>query len=411
MIKIAQKSKIEKGGNHMKKLLSLALVLVIVLTTFLTGCAGNDAEPTTPDATETETGTETEASGEAVRLGLLAPTSGDLAPYGQAVKNSVELAIQEINAAGGVNGADVELFFYDNEGDSTKTVNLFNKLVDVDEIDALIGPVISTTSLAVAPIANELGIPMISPTATNKDVTPGLDYVFRACYIDPYQGSVVAKFAMENLEAKTAAVFTNVGSDYSDGLAKAFTETFEAGGGTITDAEGYTDADNDFSAILTKVKANAPDVIFVPDYFNMVGVVASQVRELGIESVLLGGDGWDGIQNDYANEVEGYFFANHYSTTDPDPIVQDFIASYESQFGETPNALGALAYDATNVMLAAITSAGSTEAEKVVEALKATDMPAVCGYITFDENGDPIKDISIITVKDGKLELEAKVSQ
>ncbi|PKM67242.1 MAG: amino acid-binding protein [Firmicutes bacterium HGW-Firmicutes-2] len=397
----------------MKKLLSLALVLVIVLTTFLTGCAG-DSKPTTPDATETgtETGTETEteASGEAVRLGLLAPTSGALAPYGQAVKNSVELAIQEINAAGGINGADVELFFYDNEGDSTKTVNLFNKLVDVDKIHALIGPVISTTSLAVAPIAEELGIPMISPTATNKDVTPGLDYVFRACYIDPYQGSVVAKFAMENLDAKTAAVFTNVGSDYSDGLAKAFTETFEAGGGTISDAEGYTDADNDFSAILTKVKANAPDVIFVPDYFNMVGVVASQVRELGIESILLGGDGWDGIQNDFASEVEGYFFANHYSTTDPDPIVQDYIAAYEAQFGETPNALGALAYDATNVMLAAIIAAGSTDGEKIIEALMATDMPAVAGHITFDENGDPIKDISIITVKDGKLELEAKVS-
>lgn len=375
----------------MKKLASLLLVLVLALSTVLTGCAGS--------------------SSKAVKLGLLAPTSGALAPYGQAVKNSVELAIEEINANGGVNGADVELAFYDNEGDATKSVNLFNKLVDVDKIDALIGPVISSTSLAVAPLAEEAGIPMLSPTATNKDVTPDYSYVFRACYIDPYQGSVVAKFASENLSATKAAVLTNVGSDYSVGLADAFTATFEASGGTITDSEGYTDADKDFNAVLTKIKANEPDVIFVPDYFNMVGVIASQVRELGIDAVLLGGDGWDGIQNDFAEAADGYFFANHYSTDDPSAIVQDFISAYEAKFGETPNALGALAYDATKVMLAAFADAGEKDGEKVLASLKATNMDAVCGRITFDSNGDPIKAISMIKVADGGLTLEAKVSE
>lgn len=376
----------------MKKLLSLSLVLVLVLTTVLTGCAGSGSKQLT--------------------LGLLAPTSGPLAPYGQAVKNATELAIADINANGGVNGMDVLLVSYDNEGDATKSVSLFNKLVDNDKIDALIGPVISSTSLAVAPIAEELEIPMLSPTATNKDVTPPYDYVFRACYIDPYQGSVVAKFATENLEAKTAAVLTNVGSDYSVGLAEAFEATFVSNGGTVTDSEGYTDADKDFNAVLTKIKENDPDVIFVPDYFNMVGPIASQINELGIEAVLLGGDGWDGIQGEFADAVKGDFFANHYSTTDEAAVVQDFIAAYEGKYGETPNALGALAYDATNVMTAAYNAAGSKDVEKVLEALKATDQDAVCGHITFDGNGDPIKAISMIKIdEEGNLVLEAKVSE
>jgi len=375
----------------MKKLMSLVLVLALVGSLMLTGCSTKDSKT--------------------IKLGLLAPTSGDLAPYGQAVKNAAELAVEEINAAGGVNGKTIELIHYDNEGDATKTLTLFNKLVDVNKIDALVGPVISTTSLAVAPIAQEKGIPMLSPTATNKDVTPDYSYVFRACYIDPYQGSVVAKFAAENKGAKTAAILTNVGSDYSTGLAEAFEATFVAAGGTITASEGYTKDDKDFNAILTKIKADEPDVIFVPDYFNAVGVIITTARELGIQSTFLGGDGWDGIQNEFAKEAEGYYFANHYSTTDEAPIVQDFIKAYEGKFEETPNALGALSYDAVNVMVNAFKVAGSSEADKVVEALKITDQDAVCGHITFDQNGDTIKAISIITVKDGKLTLEGKVSE
>lgn len=381
----------------MKKSLSLILILVLVLTTVLAGCGAADTEETVVEDGIMK-----------VKIGLLTPTSGAIAPYGQAVKNSVELAIKEINAIGKI---EVELVVYDNEGDATKSVTLFNKLVDVDKIDALIGPVISSTSLAVAPIADELGIPMLTPTATNKDVTPDYDYVFRACYIDPYQGSIIAKFASENIGGKTAAILTNVGSDYSVGLSKAFEATFTDLGGEIIYSEGYTDADKDFNAVLTKIKNEEPDVIFIPDYFNMVGVIASQVGELGIESTLLGGDGWDGIQNEFAASVEGDYFANHYSTTDPADVVQDFIASYEANFSETPNALGALAYDATNVLISAYISAGSIEADDVVVALKATDQDAVCGHITFDENGDPVKVISMIKVENGKLTLEAKVSE
>ncbi len=374
----------------MKKLLTLGLVLIMVVTLFA-GC-----------------GKEEEASAEIVKIGMLAPTSGDLAVYGQAVFNAGTMAVEEINAAGGINGATVELIHYDNEGDPTKSMTLFSKLVDEDGIVALVGPVISGTSLVVGPLAEEAGIPMLSPTATNPDVTPGLDYVFRACYIDPYQGRVVAKFASENLSAKTAVIFKNVSNDYSIGLADAFESAFA---GDMLAIEGYTGEDNDFNAIIAKIADMKPDVIFLPDYFNVVGLIAKQLNEAGVEATLLGGDGWDGIQGDYVEEVEGAFFANHYATTDESEIVQNFITSYEEQFGEVPNALGALAYDATKVMAEAIKEAGSTDGAAIKDALAKTDIDAVCGHITFDDNGDTVKAISIITIKNGELELEDKVSE
>lgn len=376
----------------MKKFISLVLVVTVALSMILTGCKSAETSTT-------------------IKLGLLVPKTGKIAQYGIAVENAVKLAVKEANDAGGINGKQVELFSYDNEADATKSVSLFNRLVDNDKIDALIGPVISSTSLAVAPVANELKIPMISPTATNKDVTVGYDYVFRACYIDPYQGAVVGKFASENLKATKAAVLVNTASDYSVGLAEAFKASFEAKGGTITNYESYTDADKDFKSILTTIKAGNPEVIFIPDYYNAVGNIASQIKEVGITASLLGGDGWDDIQKEYADVVEGGYFANHYATSDNDPVVVNFINAYKAAYNETPNALGALGYDATKVMLAAFAKAESNDSEKVLEALKATDIDAVCGHIVFDENGDPKKAISMIKVTGGELQLEAKISE
>jgi len=378
----------------MKKLLTLLLVLTLAVSLFA-GCGKDDTEVSA-------TGGTTDAKG-VVKLGMLTPTSGDLAQYGVAVKNAAEMAIEELNAAGG----NYELIVYDNEGDPTKSINLFNRLVEED-IVALIGPVISGTSLVVAELAQEAGIPMLTPTATNADVTVGFDYVFRACYIDPYQGRVVAKFAGENLKAKTAVIFRNISNDYSIGLADAFDTAFT---GEIVADESYTAEDNDFKAIISNIVSLNPDVIFIPDYYNTVGLIAKQLNEAGVTATLLGGDGWDAIQNDYAAEVEGDFFANHYATSDESPVVQDFIAAYVAKYDEEPNALAALSYDATKVMAAAIVAADSTDGAKIVEALKATDMDAVCGEIKFDENGDTVKAISIITIKDGKLQLETKISE
>jgi branched-chain amino acid transport system substrate-binding protein len=353
-----------------------------------------------------------EKAPDTIKLGLIVPKTGQVAQYGIAVENAATLAVEEVNAAGGINGKQVELISYDNKADATESINVFNRLVDNDKIVALVGPVISSTSLAVAPLAEEKKIPMISPTATNLAVTPDYSYVFRACYTDPYQGGTVAKFASENLGAKTAAVLYNAGDDYSTGLAEAFKATFEAAGGTITSYEGYTADDKDFKAVLTTIKEKQPEVLFNPDYYNTVGLIAGQVKEVGLDTIMLGGDGWDDVQKDYADVVDGYFFANHYATDDPDPIVQNFIKAYQDKYeGNTPNALGALGYDATKIMLDAIAKAGSTEGEKILAALQATDADAVAGHVTFDENGDPQKSVSMIKVEGGALKLEAKIGQ
>lgn len=371
----------------MRKIVTL-LLTVAIIATLLVGCG---------------------ASSKTVKIGLITPKTGDLAVYGIAVENAAKLAVDKINADGGIDGKDVELIVYDNKADATESINAFNRLVDNDKIVALVGPVISSTSLAVAPLADAAGIPMISPTATNLAVTPDYEYVFRACYTDPYQGAMVAKFANENLGATKAAILYNAGDDYSSGLATAFEETFT---GEIVAKEGYTAEDVDFRALLTSIKELGAEAVFVPDYYNTIGLISTQAREVGLEAVLLGGDGWDAVQVEYGDVTEGYYFANHYSTTDEAAIVQDFLAAYAAAYnGETPNALAALGYDATMVMAAAIEAAESTDGADILAALKATNMDAVTGRITFDANGDTEKSVSIIKIEGGKLVLETKIAK
>lgn len=377
----------EKGGFKMKKLLSLVLAIAMIAT-LLVGCG---------------------AGSKTVKIGLIVPKTGDLAVYGIGVENAAILAAAKINANGGIDGKDLELVVYDNKGDATESINVFNRMVDVDKIVALVGPVISSTSLAVAPLAEEAGIPMLTPTATNLAVTPDYDYVFRACYTDPYQGAMVAKFATEKLGTGTAAIMYNAGDDYSSGLAEAFEANF---GGEVITKEGYTAEDVDFRALLTGVKDSGAEVLFIPDYYNTIGLIATQAKEVGLEAVMLGGDGWDSVHDEYGDVTEGYFFANHYSTTDEAAVVQDFLADYSAAYdGGIPNALAALGYDATIIMAAAIEAAGSTEGEDILAALKATDKDAVTGHITFDDNGDTTKSVSIIKVEGGQLVLETKIAE
>lgn len=390
----------------MKKLLSIILTLVMMLSVFsLTGCTDSKSEETK------EVSAKKEVEADTVKIGLIAPQTGPVAQYGIAVMNAVNLAVEEVNATDGINGKKVEIVVYDNKADATESINIFNRLVENDKIVALVGPVISSTSLAVAPIANEKGIPMITPTATSLEVTPGYDYVFRACYTDPYQGGTVAKYAVENLKSKKAAILYNSSDDYSAGVADAFKEVYEAAGSTITNFEGYTSDDVDFKAILTKVKENKPDVIFIPDYYNNVGLIAGQITEVGMQAQLLGADGWDGVQGDYADVVEGGIFCNHYAADDESAIVQDFVKAYTDKFNETPNALAALGYDGANTLLEAIKSAGSTDGKVILEKLNETDREGVTGKVTFDKDGNPVKSITMIKIENGKLKLEAKVGQ
>lgn len=403
----------------MKKVLSLMLVIIMTGSVLFTGCGQKDSGSTgTDDSAKTEdTNTDdsndaagdTSAGGETIKIGLITPKTGQVAQYGIAVENAVNLAVKQYNEKGGILGKQIELISYDNKADATESINVFNKLADSDNIDVLVGPVISSTSLAVAPLAEDAGIPMISPTATNEDVTLGKGYVFRACYTDPYQGGTVGKFATDNLGAEKAAILYNTGDDYSTGLAEAFKEQFEGAGGTVTNYEGYTKDDKDFQVVLTNIKQEDPDVLFVPDYYNTVGLIAEQVEDVGLDTTMLGGDGWDGVQNDYADVVDGFSFANHYAIDDPSEVVQGFISAYKDQFGETPNALAALGYDAAAAAIEAIKAAGSTDKAAVLDAIKATDLDMVTGHIKFDENGDPVKSLSIIKIENGELKLETKV--
>ena len=370
----------------MKKLLVLVLVVALAFT-----FAACEKEPDT------------------IKIGLLAPLSGDGAVHGVPVGNAGQLAVDEINAAGGIDGKMIELIPYDTKGDGPEAVNAYNKLNDQDEVVAIVGGTYSGATLAFIDLAVEDGMPVLSPTATNPDVTLAGDNVFRACYTDAYQGVVAGSFAVGTLSAQTPAVLYDKGNAYSDGLAVEYIAACEAAGLEVI-VETYAKGDADFSAQLTKIVDAGADALFIPDYANTVGPILAQLDAMDADVACLGGDGWDGIIDDYAVEAEGFYFANHYATDDESAIVQDFIAAYEAEFGETPNALGALAYDAVYIMAAAIDAADSLESEAIVTALAGSDREGVTGHVTFDDNGDPQKSVSMIQVVDGAYTLFDKVT-
>lgn len=401
------------------KLKGIAAVALSMVTALgVTGCGSTSTgnAGSTPAATEavsegasTSDSTST-SNGDTIKVGFIGPKTGSVAQYGTAAANGIELAVKEVNANGGISGKQIELISYDNKGDASESINLFNRLVDNDGVSALLGPVISSNGLAIAPLADEKGLPMITPTGTNSDITVDSDYVFRGCYTDPYQGSIMAKFASENLTAKKAAILYNTGDDYSLGLAEAFKETFEEAGGEIVSYEGYTNDDKDFKAVLSNIKETSPEVLFLPDYYNMVGLIAGQVKEVGLETTLLGGDGWDGVQENYGEATEGSYFANHYCVDDTDEVVANFVNNYKDTYnGEVPNAFAALGYDSAKILFAAIEKAGSTDSQAVVDALKGTDLDCVTGHVVFDENGDPQKSVTILKMQGGKSVLETKI--
>ena len=375
----------------MKKLLALVTTLALALT--LSACGGGD---------------------DTIKFGVIGPLTGDYSLYGTAVENGAKLAAMELNEAGGVLDKDLEIIAYDSKGDPTEGVNAYNRLRDQDEIDALIGGTFSGVTLAIKELAVDDGLPVLTPTATNPDVTLNAANVFRACYTDSYQGSVAAVFAADTLMADNVAVMYNRDDAYSEGLAQAFMDEFDARGLNYTAFQFGAD-DDDYSAILTNIDAGdatngAYDAVFLPAYVAEVGKALTQADNLGLEMPFIGGDGWDGIEADYAAVAEGNYFANHYAKTDEAAVVQDFVANYTAEFGEAPNALAALAYDAVYAMAAAFEEAGSTDNAAVVAALADlvyTD--AVTGSITFDENGDPIKSITIIKVVGGEHVVETKV--
>uniref|UniRef100_A0A7V1EGX0 ABC transporter substrate-binding protein n=1 Tax=candidate division WOR-3 bacterium TaxID=2052148 RepID=A0A7V1EGX0_UNCW3 len=339
-----------------------------------------------------------------IKIGLVAPLTGDVKTFGESTKNGFLLAIEEVNSQGGINGKQIKTFIQDDKNDPTEAQNAGSKLINQDGVKLIIGSVSSKCSIPLAQTCQDASVVMITPTSTNPKVTvrddgSRKDFIFRACFIDPFQGKVAAKFALENLKAKTAAILYDVGNDYVKGLAEFIRDNFTQGGGQVLVYESYQKDDTDFSALLTKIKQADPDILYIPDYYNKVGLIAKQARQLGINSILMGGDGWDSPEmlKIASDAIVGGYFTNHYSPDDPRPEVQEWVKKYLAKYGSSPDAFATLAYDATCLLLEAIKKANSDNPVKVKEALqRIKDFKGVSGEITFDEFGNPIKKITIL---------------
>ncbi|WP_460039884.1 ABC transporter substrate-binding protein [Thermaerobacter litoralis] len=355
--------------------------------------------------------------GDVIKIGVSAPITGNIAAIGESTQNAARLAEEEINAQGGldVGGKKMKVQFIieDDENKPESTASVFQKLITQDQVVAIIGSQSSSASNAGAPIANDAKVPMISPWATNPNVTKDKPFVFRAAFIDPFQGYVMAKFAYENLGARKAAVLYDVAQDYNKGLAEVFRDEFTKMGGQITAFETYTTGDKDFSAQLTKIKGTDPDVLFLPNYYSEVPLQAQQARRLGIDAVLIGGDAWDSpeLLELGGADLEGSYFSNHYSSSSDAPKVKEFVEKYKAKYGTTPDAAAALTYDAAYILFQAIQQAGSLDREKIRDAIAATKgFEGVTGTISYEGSGDPVKPAVILKIENGQFRYETTVN-
>ncbi|HYH03188.1 MAG TPA: ABC transporter substrate-binding protein [Bacillota bacterium] len=340
-------------------------------------------------------------SANTVKIGTILPISGQVAAYGSQSRDAMQMAVDELNAAGGVLGKQIELLVEDDENNPEKTVNAFIKLTTKDKVIGLVGAMTSKCTLAITEDAQAKEVVLITPTSTNDTVTDAGNYIFRSCYNDSFQGQVVAQFAAETLKAKKAAILYDITNDYSKGLTTNFTNKFKELGGAVVAAESYSSGDKDFNAQLTKIKSATPDVLFIPDYYSTVSLVAKQVRGLGITVPMLGADGWDEITNNAGTEVLGCYYCNHYSPEAEDPEVKQFVAKFKEKYQVTPNALAALSYDAVTILVEAIRRAGSVEPAAIRAAMTQTDRKLITGKVTFNERNNPVKSAVILKIVKG----------
>ncbi|MFT3786965.1 MAG: ABC transporter substrate-binding protein [Tepidisphaeraceae bacterium] len=342
---------------------------------------------------------------DAIKLGHYGSLTGSEATFGTSTSNGVKLAIAELNANGGIDGKQVTLVEYDTKGDPREAGAVVTHLVNSDKVIGVIGEVASSLSLAGAPVCQQGGVPMITPSSTNPKVTLVGDYIFRVCFIDPFQGYVGAKFSVDTLHAKNAAILIDQSSAYAVGLADEFKKNFEKLGGTITTTQSYNKGDQDFSARLTAIRAGNPDVIYIPGYYTDVANIAVQARKLGITQPLVGGDGWDSeeLAKNAGKAIEGCYYSNHAAPDDPSPVLQGFIAKYKDEYGAQPDALAALGYDAANVFFAALKQTHGEGGAKLRDALAATkNFGGVTGSINFNATRDAVKPAVVLTIKDGQ---------
>jgi branched-chain amino acid transport system substrate-binding protein len=348
-----------------------------------------------------------------IRVGFFGALTGPTATFALAGRNGARLAVEQVNRAGGVLGRKIELVVEDDRGEASEAASAATKLITRDRVVALIGEFASSRTLAAAPIAQSQGIPMISPTSTNVEVTKKGDFIFRACFVDPYQGRVLASFARQNLKASTAALLVDARNDYSVGLAEAFRADFAAAGGRVLAETKYSEGDSDFSAQLTALLPQKPDVLIVPGYYTDAGLIARQARALGLSSVLLGGDGWDSpkLVEIGGTALEGAYFSNHYSVDDPSETARSFVATYRTTYGADPDSIAASSYDAARMLFDAMRRAGSTEGRPLRDAIgKTAGFAGVTGTITMDENRNPVKSAVVLKIENGRFRFAASVS-
>ncbi|AVX32282.1 amino acid/amide ABC transporter substrate-binding protein, HAAT family [Carboxydocella thermautotrophica] len=397
----------------LKKKASAVLAGLLALSLVATGCGSNSG------GGEKKEGGSGSADN-VIKIGGNFETTGGVATFGQAAVNGIKLAFKKKNEAGGVlGGKKLELVVADNKSEPAESANATTKLINQDKVVAILGATTSSNTLAAVPVVTASQVPLLSTSATNPKVTVNEngqvnEWVFRACFIDPFQGTVMANFATKDLGAKTAAIMIDTSSDYSKGLASFFKEAFTKNGGTIVAEEGYVQKDTDFKAVLTKIKGKNPDVIYVPGYYEEVGKIIKQGRELGITVPFMGGDGWDSpklVDIAGAEALNGTYFSNHYAATDPDPEVQKFVEEYKKEYGQVPDSMAVLGYDAALMLIDAIERAGAADPAKIKEALAATkDLKVVTGTITLNEQHNPIKTAAILEMKDGKQVFRTKVN-
>lgn len=374
----------------MKKL-SILLAIIMIIGIFA-GCSNTN-----------------NANADEIRIGVNYELSGDNATYGNSSVEGIELAVEQINAAGGINGKKIKPIKYDNKSEPAEATTLTTRLMTQDKVVAVLGPATSGAFKATIPVAIQNKIPVASGSATADDVTvdsSGVkEYAFRICYSDSYQGTAMANFALNNLSAKKAVIIMDSSSDYGKGLAENFTKTFEDGGGTIVAQEAYVAKDTDFNAILTKIKGEEFDVIFIPGYYNEAGLIIKQARAQGIDVPILGADGFDSpvlLELAGAEALNNVYFSNHYSSLDENPVVVKFIEDFKAKYNKEPDAFNALGYDLARFVADAISRAENLNGESVKKALEeTTDFEGVTGSFSIDENHNVIKNIIVVELKDG----------
>lgn len=403
----------------LKKFGSLFLATTI-LAGALAGCGADSGGSSNGSSDGGSSGDGNSASGDTIKIGANLELSGGVASYGSSIGDGATLAIEEINANGGINGKKLELIKVDNKSENSEATSAAIRLAEQEKVVAMLAPATSGNTVATVQIANQYKIPIVTGSGTAPNITENADgsineYAFRTCFIDPFQGTVAANFASSELGVKNVAIFADNASDYAKGLAASFKETIEKNGGKVVAEEAYVAKDVDFKSTLTNIKKANPDFIFIPGYYEEVGLIVKQARELGIDVPLMGADGWDSptlVDLAGKDALNNTYITNHYSSEDPDATIQKFVEAFKAKYNQAPNAFHALGYDTVYFLKDAIERAGDDiTGEAIKDALAATkDLSLVTGTFTVDEKHNPVKSATVLEFKDGNQVFNSKVN-